>query len=88
MRDQAGFVVGRTSDDYIYNLALPHLGLKEIAVPDLSFAIEFTADETGTFDLLGDQMCGYDHPELLGKISVDSHAGFNAWLYDIRKSGG
>ena len=29
------------SDDYVYSFALPHLGLKEIAVPDLEFSLEF-----------------------------------------------
>jgi cytochrome c oxidase subunit 2 len=60
------------SRDYIYNLALPHLGLKEVAVPELEFSLAFEAGERGTFELRGDQMCGWTHPKLLGTLHVES----------------
>lgn len=60
------------SRDYIYNLALPHLGLKEVAVPDLEFSLEFEARLAGDFELRGDQMCGWTHPKLLGTLHVES----------------
>ncbi len=68
------------SDDYLYSMTLPHWNLKEIAVPDLSFSLELETHAAGTFDLLGDQMCGYTHPNLLGQLMVQSHTDFVAWL--------
>ena len=67
------------SKDYVYSFALPHLDLKEIAVPDLTFSLSFKTDTVGTFELLGDQMCGYAHPQLLGKLIVTSAKEFESW---------
>ena len=68
------------SGDFIYTFALPHWGLKEIAVPDMTFTLHLVAENTGSFELLGDQMCGYSHPDLLGTITIQSQEDFAAWL--------
>jgi len=68
------------SMDFLYTLALPHLGLKEIAVPDLEFWLEFETTTEGVFELRGDQFCGYAHPDLLGTLVVEPPADFQAWL--------
>lgn len=60
------------SRDYIYNLALPDLSLKEIAVPNLEFFLEFETGAPRTVELRGDQMCGWTHPQLLGKLFIES----------------
>jgi len=66
------------SRDYLYTLALPHLDLKEIAIPDLTFHLEFNTGSRGVHELLGDQMCGYSHPKLMGKLRVVSHNEFES----------
>lgn len=71
------------SSDYLYSFSLPHLGLTEIAVPDLKFSLHFSANETGEFILKGNQMCSYQHPKLLGKIHVLDRSGFASWLTTI-----
>ena len=68
------------SDDYIYSFALPHLNLREIAVPDLVFSLEFSPKELGEFKLKGDQLCGYQHPKLIGKVRVLSPRDFARWF--------
>jgi cytochrome c oxidase subunit 2 len=68
------------SKDYIYTLALPEFGIKEIAVPDLRFELKFVADRIGTFQLKGDQMCGYQHENLIGKLVIQPRPQFMAWL--------
>ena len=73
------------SRDYIYNLTLPHLGLKEPAVPGLEFTLEFKQDTPGTFELLGDQMCGWKHPSLLGRLVVEPPERWQAWREETRK---
>ena len=67
------------SVDYLYSFALPHLRLKEIAVPDLAFSMRFRPMETGVFTLKGDQLCGYQHPRLTGKAYVLSPSDFYRW---------
>jgi cytochrome c oxidase subunit 2 len=67
------------SRDYLYSLALPHLALKEIAVPDLSFLIKLAPQPVGSFELRGDQFCGYSHAELIGELLVMPRAEFESW---------
>ena len=69
-----------TSRDYIYTFALPHLDLHQVAVPDLTFALVFTPQTSGVFAFVGDQMCGFEHESLNGRVVVESPAAFVAWL--------
>ena len=69
-----------TSRDYIYTFALPHLDLHQVAVPDLTFALAFTPQTTGVFAFVGDQMCGFEHESLNGRVVVESPAAFVDWL--------
>ena len=70
------------SDDYLYSLSVPHAGQREIAVPELEFALELDAQEPGTFELKGQQMCGYAHPRLIGKLVVQPPAEYSNWLQE------
>lgn len=66
--------------DYLYTIALPQFNLKEIAVPDLEFSLDFYSADAGVFALRGDQMCGYTHESLIGQLIVQSPDEFLAWL--------
>ena len=69
-----------TSRDYIYTFTLPHLDLHQVAVPDLTFALAFTPQTTGVFAFVGDQMCGFEHESLNGRVVVESPSAFVDWL--------
>jgi cytochrome c oxidase subunit 2 len=73
------------SDDYVYALGFPHWDAKEIAVPGLHFRLEFQTRDPGVFELKGNQMCGFTHPELLGLLTVHLHREFDAWLGEQRR---
>ncbi len=68
------------SRDYVYTLAVPEFGLKEIVVPDMAFELWLPASEPGSFQLLGAHMCGYDHPELIGTLVVRTRSDYERWL--------
>ena len=68
------------SKDYIYSLALPEYDLREIAVPQLEFELKLRASAPGRFELRGNQMCGYSHPQLLGHLIVQERAEFEIWI--------
>jgi len=68
------------SEDYLYIFELPDLDIKEIAVPGLAFRVRFKTGAAGTQELLGNQMCGYDHPDLLGTLVVQERGEFFSWL--------
>lgn len=68
------------SNDYVYSFSLPELGLKEIAVPGLSFELQFTTENEQTLRLLGDQFCGFAHESLIGKVYVrNQDSGYYEW---------
>ena len=69
-----------TSRDYLYTFGLPSLGLNQVAVPDLMFGLEFSFDEVGTYQLEGDQMCGFSHESLVGEVIVQEKEEFVRWL--------
>ncbi|MFO0916421.1 MAG: right-handed parallel beta-helix repeat-containing protein [Pirellulales bacterium] len=68
-----------TSLDYLYTLQLPVFGLKEIAVPELTHTLRFTAASPGVSELIGDQLCGYSHPDLIGRVIVLDWDDFAQW---------
>jgi heme/copper-type cytochrome/quinol oxidase subunit 2 len=68
------------SNDYLYSFAVPELNLKEIAVPELLFELEFETTSAGNFDLQGDQFCGFQHPNLSGQFIVQTRTQFLDWL--------
>ena len=68
------------SNDYVYSLYFPHVDLLEITVPQQLFTMEFVTESPGKFDLLGTQMCGYTHPNLIGNLVVHAPDDFDAWL--------
>ena len=68
------------SQDYLYTLEIPVAGKEEIAVPDLTFSLQFKADQLGTFKMPGSQMCGYTHPDLMGTLIIESPRDFSRWL--------
>ena len=68
------------SNDYIYNFTVPDLDLQEIAVPELDFGLQFSTTDEQTLELLGDQMCGFAHETLIGKVYVrKSGSDFYDW---------
>ena len=75
------------SNDFIYSLEVPHKGLAEIAVPELTFSLRFKADRIGTFSLPGEQLCGYAHPDLMATLLVVSQSDFADWQRKAKRAG-
>lgn len=65
-----------TSLDFVYTVEIPELEVYEVAVPDLKFETQIVASQNGTYQLLGSQMCGYDHSDLIGEMIVQSDQDF------------
>ena len=81
-------VIHLTSRDYLYTFMLPQLEAKEIAVPDLIFTVEFRTGAPGTFELRGDQLCGYAHKSLLGELVVEPPRAWRQWLEKMANQDG
>ncbi len=65
-----------TSRDFVYLVEIPEVGLYEVAAPGLEFKTRIETGDSGVHSLLGSQMCGYDHPELIGDFVVQRSADF------------
>ena len=74
-----------TSEDYIYTLSLPGLGLQEIAVPELFHSLRFEAGRSGSYRLLSDPMCAvrFSHDEEMGRVLVEERTAFDHWLASL-----
>lgn len=70
------------SDDYMYIFSNAELGLRQIAVPELTYTVKFQAAKAGSFDLLADPLCGWRslHDDLMGRIIVQSAPEFDVWF--------
>lgn len=64
------------SIDYIYVFEIPPLGIREIAVPDLEYSVEFSINEPMASSLPMDPLCAFGlfQNDSMGTISVDDQA--------------
>lgn len=69
-----------TSRDLLYTLAIPRHRIHEIAVPQVEFALDLPPDRPGEYPFQGDQMCGFQHDLLFGRIFVHHSAEFDGWI--------
>ncbi len=68
------------SRDYLYGFRIPGLGVNEVAVPDLPMFARIETPPPGTYELLGDQLCGYAHKSLIGEMVVQPRSEFDRWV--------
>jgi len=76
---QSRIAIDLRSDDYVYSLHLPDLEVTELAVPGKPYLLQFQTENPGHYRLMGSQLCGYTHPELIGNLVVHTQESFNAW---------
>jgi len=69
------------STDYIYTLAVPDFGIKEIAVPRLEFEMDFLPSTLGNYQLIGDELCGGLRGDTPGRLVVEPIAAFQERLH-------
>ena len=68
------------SRDYIYTLAIPAFGLKEVAVPELAFDMVLQPARPGRLELVGEELCGDPHAESPRFLVVEPRERFARWL--------
>ena len=72
------------SKDYIYTLHLPGQDERQVAIPELEFDIFFTEEDKGEYPMRGDQMCGFSHDSLIGRLYVETEERFWDALERVR----
>lgn len=72
------------SMDVLHDFFLPHLRIKQDAVPGMAIPVWFKAKDVGTFDLVCAELCGWGHYKMKGRLTVESRAQFEKWLADLQ----
>ena len=81
-----------TSEDYIYTFRARELGLRELAVPELQFDLDFRTESVGKYELEVDPLCAirFLHGDEMGWLVIEDGEVFERWLLDaenLKKSG-
>ena len=74
------------SKDVIHSFFVPHLRIKQDAVPGMMPEILFVPTREGTFEIACTELCGLGHYRMQGFLYVLSEAEFGQWLQ--QRSGG
>jgi cytochrome c oxidase subunit 2 len=73
------------SHDFLYTFSVPELGLREIAVPDLEFSLEFNLQKEGQYELRCELICGILQPMVLGSLIAMTREDYSKWLQSMDK---
>ncbi len=68
------------SMDVLHDFFVPQLRIKQDAVPGNKIPMWFTARETGTYEIVCAELCGWGHYKMKGRLTVESREEFDAWL--------
>jgi cytochrome c oxidase subunit 2 len=84
-RNQLHVPVGRpvlvhlTAEDVIHSFFLPHMRVKQDAVPGMEQTLWFEATEAGEYELACAELCGTGHTRMKGSVTVYTAEAFEAW---------
>lgn len=70
------------SKDVIHSLFLPHLRVKQDALPGRDILVWFEATKPGKYDLPCAELCGFGHSGMLGWLYVDSPEDYQKWVQE------
>lgn len=68
------------SKDVIHSFFLPHLRVKQDAVPGMTPEVVFVPTREGTFEIACAELCGLAHYRMQGFLHVFSDQEFRSWL--------
>jgi cytochrome c oxidase subunit II len=74
-----------TSADVLHSFFLPNLRLKQDVIPGMDQKVWFKAKETGSFDIVCAELCGWGHYKMKGRVHFLSHSAYEAKLEDMRQ---
>jgi len=72
------------SRDVLHSFYVPRFRLKQGAVPGMEIPVWFEATQTGDYDLICAELCGWGHYKMAGRVHVLPQDEFQRWLADQR----
>lgn len=72
------------SEDVQHSFFLPHLRVKQDAVPGQIIPVWFKPEKQGIFDLTCAELCGWGHYKMRAQLTVEREADVNAYLKKLQ----
>jgi cytochrome c oxidase subunit II len=69
-----------TSQDVIHDFFLPQVRVKQDVMPGREIPAWFDTNQTGTYDIVCNELCGFGHTRMTGLLVVDDEKKFGEWL--------
>lgn len=73
------------SQDVLHDFFLPHLRVKQDAVPGSTIPVWFKATQERKVDLVCAELCGWGHYKMKGQVTIESRENFDKFLADLEK---
>ncbi len=74
-------VIQIESQDVLHSFFLPNLRVKQDVVPGMTQFVWFRTNQTGVYDIVCAELCGWGHYKMRGQITVDKNQSeFDQWL--------
>jgi cytochrome c oxidase subunit 2 len=71
------------SSDVLHSFYLPHIRIKQDAVPGMTIPVWFDSDTAGSFELVCAELCGWGHYKMRGRVTIhETEAEFQQWVDD------
>lgn len=68
-----------TSLDVIHDFFLPEVRFKQDVMPGREINAWFDTNQTGTYHIVCDELCGFGHTRMTGVLQVDDEKTFEEW---------
>ena len=80
-----GYPVGISlrSDDVQHSFFVPELRVKQDAVPGLAIPVWWEMTDTGTYDLVCAELCGWGHYKMRAQVVAVSESEFETWKVKV-----
>lgn len=76
-------VIRLRSEDVLHSFYLPHLRIKQDAVPGLVIPVWFQCDKVGVHELVCAELCGWGHYKMRGQLTAQRDEDFNKYLKEL-----
>ncbi len=74
-----------TSEDVIHSFFLPHMRVKQDALPGRTIDVWFDATKVGKYEIPCAELCGFGHSGMLGYLNVHTDDAYAKWVEEAWK---
>ena len=79
-------VLAIKSQDVLHNFFLPNVRVKNDVVPGMKQYVWFTPMQSGQYDIVCAELCGWGHYKMKGRMTIEPRAKFTKWLAETKSA--